>query len=98
MLANNRMASVNGRDRKDRNSIAATSGATNSGVPSGRNSEKKCKPWRAKPTITTRMKTIMAKPKVTAMWLVGVKLCTKGTMPMRLHDSTKMNTAKINGA
>ena len=48
------------------------------GVPCGTNSEKKCSPWRQKPTISTIEKLRIASTPVMLNWLVVVNWCWPG--------------------
>jgi len=80
------------------NSITAMNGIIGSGVPCGTNSEKKCRPWRQKPTTRTIENDSSARTPVIAMWLVTVKGCTprtpSGSMPSRLQKRMNMKSEK----
>jgi hypothetical protein len=54
-----------GRERKDINSIIAIIGAIQSGVPLGKNNDKKCAPCLMKPVNVTKIKIAEAIAKVT---------------------------------
>ena len=60
------------------NSIGTISGEHDQGVPCGTNSEKKCRPCRQKPTISTIEKLSIASTPVMLKWLVGVNGCAAG--------------------
>ena len=87
IATNSRRPRLNGRTMKEMNSIGAISGIIGSGVPCGTNSEKKCKPWRQKPTISTIEKLSIASTPVMLKWLVVVKLCTPGMIPNGIRPS-----------
>ena len=55
-------------------SITINSGAITNGEPGGRKNEKKCSPCLAMAMAVTPTKITAAMAKVTAMWLVKVKL------------------------
>src|SRR3546814_5953930 len=68
-------------DLKEMNSTGTMIGNIQPGTPCGTNSEKKCRPWRANPTIRTVAKEISASIAVTVTWLVTVNGWTPGTTP-----------------
>src|SRR3546814_6115288 len=70
IATNSRRARLNGRTRNDTSSIAGISHSSHQGVPCGTKSEKKCRPWRQKPTISTIEKLRIARKPVIAKWLV----------------------------
>src|SRR4028119_2061563 len=78
-----RSARLNGRTMNEMNSMAAISGTMTAGVPCGMNREKKCRPWRQKPTISTMAKLITASTPVMLKWLVVVKACLPGITASR---------------
>src|SRR6201996_8487642 len=61
----------------------------------GTNSMKKRMPCLAKPVRITTSMTVQASARVTAIWLVTVKL--PGTMPKKLQHSTNMKRVKTKG-
>src|SRR3546814_6724630 len=85
IATNSRRPRLNGRTMKDTNSIGAMKGIIGQGVPCGTNSEKKCSPWRQKPTTSTIEKDSTANTPVMVKWLVTVSGCTP---PSRSEEHT----------
>jgi hypothetical protein len=75
--------------------MATKRGANAIGAPDGRKSDKKWKPWVWIPITLIPKKVTTAKPRVTTIWLVTVKLY--GIIPNKLQNNIKENTEKITG-
>src|SRR6266849_9602127 len=95
MLAKSRIDSDNGRMRYDITAIGTSRSSSGTGMPFGAKKVKKYQPCRISAMTVTPTKMKAARAKVTAMWLVKVKLY--GTMPMRLPNSTNMKSEKTKG-
>ena len=99
MATNSRKPRLNGRTMNEMNSIRKISGIIGLGVPCGMNSEKKWKPWRQKPTISTIEKLMIASTPVMLKWLVVVNGCRPGMIasgikPRKLANRMKMKSEK----
>lgn len=64
---------LTGLARKVKSSMTIINGASQAGVPAGRNNDKNFIPCLIKPEIVTTKKTKKARANVTMMWLVTVK-------------------------
>ena len=94
MLAKRRTERLIGRVRNEITSIGTSRISRYQGA-CGTNSFRKPMPCFMKPTTITSRITSEARAKVTAIWLVTVKL--PGTMPKKLLNSTKMKRVKTKG-
>ena len=84
-----------GLERYENNSINTSNGASIAGVPFGKKKAKKCVPCLISAMVVTAKNMNAANAKVTAIWLVAVKLY--GNIPSKLQNTMNMNSEKING-
>ena len=95
ILANNLIPRLKGLERKDNNSMGTNKGASVGGDPDGKNKLKKFTSCLFSPIKIEPKKTVQDSKKVIKTWLVIAY--PKGTIPNRLHMSTKLNNRKIKG-
>src|SRR4051812_16258022 len=104
IATNSRSARLNGRTMNETNSIGTISNLRMNGVPCGTNKEKKWKPCRQKPVISTIEKLMIAITPVMVNWLVTVngwvlvptigEKIANGIRPSRL--AKRMNMKMVN--
>ena len=95
IFAKSRNAKDTTRKLYDTTSIATKRGASAIGAPDGKKKDKAWKPCVLIPIIFIPTKAIVAKPSVTTIWLVTVKL--KGIIPIKLQKKRKEKIVKIIG-
>ena len=95
ILAKRRSANDTTRKLYDTNSIIISKGARAKGAPGGRNKQSMWKPCVLIPIILMAIKEKEAKPNVTTMWLVTVKL--KGIIPNKLQKKIKLKIVNKTG-